>query len=130
MNISTQLLDYNALEICTSNLTNKCDNYLWNFNYWCCCYGNKVIHNSCNMCICDLPGMYALMSMLQLLHVTPSHLRSKRYTGIHKPCIPVLFLIPRVHLKVDQRVQRNNFPGIHLNVHQCTSGCIPGKLFL
>ena len=38
---------------------------------------------------------------------TLSHLRSKESTGIHKPCIPGLFPIPRVHLKVDQRVQRN-----------------------
>ena len=64
------------------------------------------------------------------IYVTLSHLRSKESTGIHKPCNPGLFPLPRVHLKVDQRVQRNNFPGIHLNVYQCTSGCIPGKLFL
>ena len=62
------------------------------------------------------------------VYVTLSHLRSKESTGIHKPCISGLFPLPRVHLKVDQRVQRNNFPGIHLNVHRCTSGCIPGKL--
>ena len=79
MNISTQLLDYNASVICTYNLMNKCDNCLWDSNYWCCYYGNKVIHNTCNMCISDLPDMYALiplalildksvMSMLQLLH--------------------------------------------------------------
>ena len=43
--------------------------------------------------------------------------------------MPDLFPLPRVHLKIDQRVQRNNFPGIHLNVHRCTSGCILGKLF-
>ena len=60
MNVSTQLLDYNAIAICTYSLTNKCDNYLWDSNYWCCCYGNKVIHDSCNMCIRDLPDMYAL----------------------------------------------------------------------
>ena len=45
-------------------------------------------------------------------------------------CIPGLFPLPRVHLKVDQRVQRNNFPKIHLNVHRCTSGFIPRKFFL
>ena len=55
-------------------------------------------------------------------NVTFSHPRSKELTGIHKPCIPGLFPIPRVHLKVNQRVQSNNFPGIHLNVHRCTSG--------
>ena len=105
-----------------------------------------MMHNTCSMAICDLPDVYAQgpqarglwayisgkspMAMLQLLHVTLSHLRSKEFTGIHKPCIPGLFSLPRVHLKVDQRVQRNNFPRIHLNVHRCTSGCIPGKLFL
>ena len=47
--------------------------------------------------------------------VTLSHFRSKESTGIHKPCIPA---IPRVHLKVDQSVQKNNSPRIHLNVSQ------------
>ena len=43
---------------------------------------------------------------------------SKESTWIHKPCIPGLFPIPTVHLKVDKRVQRDNFPGMHLNVSQ------------
>ena len=64
------------------------------------------------------------------IYVTLSHLRSKESTGIYEPGIPGLFPLPRVHLRVDQRVQRNNFPRIHLNVHWCTSGCIPVKLFL
>ena len=55
-----QLLDYKALPICTYNLANKCDIYLWDSNYWCCYYGNKVIHNTCNMAIRDLPDMYTL----------------------------------------------------------------------
>ena len=42
---------------------NKYDNYLWDLNCWYCYYGNKVIHNTCNMGIRDLPDMYA--------HVTP-----------------------------------------------------------
>ena len=50
----------NALAICTYNLASKCDIYLWDSNYWCCYYGNKVIHNTCNMAIRDLPDMYAL----------------------------------------------------------------------
>ena len=58
--MSTQLLHYNALAICTYNLMNKCDNNLWDSNYWCCYYWNKVIHNTCNMAIRDLPDMYAL----------------------------------------------------------------------
>ena len=29
---------------------------------------------------------------------------------------PWFIPLPKVHLKIDQRVQRNNFPGIHLNV--------------
>ena len=80
------------------------------------------------MYVCMYVCMYARMYVR--MYVTLSHLRSKESTGIHKPCIPGLFPLPRVHLKVDQRVQRNNFPGIHLNVHRCTSGCILGKLFL
>ncbi len=84
MNVSPQILDYNALAICTYNPTNKCDNYLWDSAY-CCYYGNGVLHNTCNMCIRDLPvcmpsalgpaalGLLAyisgksLMPMLQLL---------------------------------------------------------------
>ena len=74
--------------------------------------------------------VYICVCMHVCMYVTLSHLRSKESIGIHKPCIPGLFPIPRVHLKLDQSVQRNNFPGIHLNVHQCTSGCILGKSFL
>ena len=32
--------------------------------------------------------------------------------------------------RADQRVQRKDFPGIQLDVHRCTSSCIPGKSFL
>ena len=63
------------------------------------------------------------------IYVTLSHLRTKESTGIHKPCIPGLFPIPRVHLKVDQTLQGNNSPRMHLNVQQCTSECILGELF-
>ena len=31
--------------------------------------------------------------------------------------------------KIDQRVQINNFPGIHSDVYWCTFRCIPGELF-
>ena len=44
------------------------------------------------------------------------HLKPKESTGIHGLCIPGLFPMPRVHLKVDQRAQRNNLLGMHLNV--------------
>ena len=76
--------------------------------------------------------MYVCMYMCicMCIYITLSHLRLMEFTGIHKPCIPDLFPLPRVYLKVDQRVQRDNFPGIHLDVNQCTSGCIPGKLYL
>ena len=68
----------------TYNLMNKCDNYLWDSNYSCCCYGNRVIHNTCNMYIHDLPDMLALrlaayisgksfVPVLQLLHVYKLH---------------------------------------------------------
>ena len=56
--------------------------------------------------------------MVKHQHVTLSHFSSKESTGLHKPCIPGLFPIPRVPLKVDQSVQGNNFLGIHLNVSQ------------
>ena len=45
---------YFALAICTYNPTNKCDNCLWHSTYWCCYYGNKVLHNACNICIYDM----------------------------------------------------------------------------
>ena len=42
-NVSTPLLSYNALAICSYNLTNMCDNYLWHSIYWCCYYGNECV---------------------------------------------------------------------------------------
>ena len=47
---------------------NKCDKYLLDSNYWCCYYGNKVTHNSCNMAIHDLPDMYALSPQALGIH--------------------------------------------------------------
>ena len=32
--------------------------------------------------------------------------------------------------KVDQSLQRDNSPGLHLDVHQCTFECSPGELFI
>ena len=66
MNVSTQLLDYKALAICTYNPTIKCDNYLWHLTYWCCYYvtmAMNVLYNNCNVCIHDLPDMNALISL-------------------------------------------------------------------
>ena len=100
--MSTQLLDYKALVICTYNLANKYDIYLWDSNYWCCYYGNKVIHNTCNMALCDLPDMYtqslracgaalglrvyisgkSLMAMLQLLHIPEINKNLKFKKGV------------------------------------------------
>ena len=45
---------------------------------------------------------------------SPSHLV---YTSVHDQ-------------KADQRVQSKDFPGIQLDVHRCTSSCIPGKSLL
>ena len=59
MNASTQLLQYNALAISTYNPTNKCDNYLWPTGV--VFIATEVLHNTCNMCIHDLPDMYALI---------------------------------------------------------------------
>ena len=70
MNVSTQLLDYNA------NVTINCSIQPTGV----VTMAMKVLHNTCNMCICDLPDMNAfklwgyisgksLMPMLQPLHI-------------------------------------------------------------
>ena len=86
------------------------------------------------MCVCihihTYIYIYVCVCVCVYIYIALSHLRSKQSTGIHKPCIPGLFLLAKVHLKIDQRVQRNNFAGIHLNIHCCTSECILGKSFL
>ena len=58
MYVSLQLLDYNALAICTYNPTNKVDNYLWHSTSGIVTMATEVLHNTCNMCILDLPDMY------------------------------------------------------------------------
>ena len=51
--------------------------------------------------------------------VALSHLRFKEFAGIHKQ---YLFPIPiSVHLKVDQRIQRNNSSGMHTSLHLTVS---------
>ena len=55
--------------------------------------------------------MYTYTRDYAYTHVTLSHLRSKESTGIHEPCIPILLHDQRA----DQRVQRKDFPGIHLD---------------
>ena len=83
MNISIELLDCNALVICTYNyitpqtsVTITCGIQPTGV----ITMAMKVLHNTCNMCICDLPDMDALnpqayisgkslMPMLQLLLV-------------------------------------------------------------
>ena len=92
----TQLLDHNALAICTYILTNKRDNYFWDLHYWYCCYGNKVIYNTCNMCIDDLPDMYALSpracgswaSGIHIRHILHAHfttiyMHTGKYTYVY-----------------------------------------------
>ena len=54
----TQLLNYNALAI--FNPTNKYNNCLWHSTYW-CTMTMKVLRNTCNLCIRDLPDMNALI---------------------------------------------------------------------
>ena len=81
--------------------------------------------NRCNMGTRDLPDMYArsprdaglrayISGKSRVYPYSPSHLV---YTSVHDQ-------------KADQRVQRKDFPGIQLDVHRCTSSCIPGKSFL
>ena len=60
MHVSPQLLAYNSLATCSYNPTDKCDNYL---STGVVTMAMKVLHSSCNMCINDLPYMYALMPM-------------------------------------------------------------------
>ena len=40
---SSTLLAYNALAICTYNLTNNCDKYLWYSTYQNCYYRNESV---------------------------------------------------------------------------------------
>ena len=77
MYISPELFVYNELAICTYNSTNNCDNYLWYSTYWCCYYitmAMNVLHNACNMCICDLPCVCHQPSDLQPFSFS-SHIR-------------------------------------------------------
>ena len=87
--------------------------------YVCCVYTSVCAlymhaHNMCMYIMC----IYS--------YVTLSHLRSKESTGIHKPCIPGLFSLPRVHLK-DSKEKLSR------DTSECTpvyTGYIPGELFL
>ena len=47
---SSTVLTYTALAICTNNLTNNCDKYLWYLTYQYCYYGNESVTNIYNMC--------------------------------------------------------------------------------
>ena len=51
-----------TLATCTYDPTNKCDNHMWNQPILVLLLSMEleVLHNSCNMCICDLPDVYAL----------------------------------------------------------------------
>ena len=40
---SSTVLTYNALPICTNNLANNCDKYLWYSIYQYCYYGNESV---------------------------------------------------------------------------------------
>ena len=40
---SSTVLTYTALAICTNNLTNNCDKYLWYSTYQYCYYGNESV---------------------------------------------------------------------------------------
>ena len=80
-----------ALAICTYNLANKCDIYLWDSYYWSCYYGNKVIHNTCNMAIRDLPDMYTLIpracgpwaSGIHIRQIPHGHVTTITYFEMH-----------------------------------------------
>ena len=86
---------------------------------------NTILYTNCSSKKTSFSQRYICNTHFTTIYLTLSHLISKESTGIHKSCYSGLFPIPRVHLKVDQRVQGNNFPEIHLNVHQCTSECTP-----
>ena len=78
MYVCTRLLDYNALAICTHNPTNRCDNSPTGV----VTMAMKVLHNTCNMCIPDLPDMEAICMALgihirQFLH---AHVTTITYT--------------------------------------------------
>ena len=40
---SSTIPTYNVLAICTNNLTNNCDKYLWYSTYQYCYYGNESV---------------------------------------------------------------------------------------
>ena len=59
MNVSPQLLAYNALAVCFYitphiNVTITCSIQPTSVTI-----AMEVLHNSCNMCTCDLPDMHA-----------------------------------------------------------------------
>jgi len=66
-----------------------------------------VLSSLLNYLLYVLYKTYAGVCILTL-NVTLSHLRSKEFQRVHKPCIP--------HHR------------IHLNVHHCTFRCILGKV--
>ena len=67
MNLSSQLLDYNALLTCTyvritpqTSLTITCDIQPTGI----ATMAIKVLHNTCNMSFCDFPDMYSLNTLV------------------------------------------------------------------
>ena len=61
MIVSTQLLDHNALAICTYNPTNSVTITCSIQPTGVVTMAIKVLHNTCNMCIRDLPDINALI---------------------------------------------------------------------
>ena len=59
MNVSTQLLDYNALAVCSYNPTNKCVTITCGIQpTGVVTMAMEVLHNICNMGIKDLPDTH------------------------------------------------------------------------
>jgi len=103
----------------------------------------------------DLPDMYAQSLRaaspraedIHIRHITSAHVATNMY-HFHMHALIDVILKPtsksyKSHYinncafaraltsdqKIDQRIQINNFPGIHSDVYQCTFRCTPGKLF-
>ena len=125
------------LAICTYNLANKCDIYLWDSYYWCCYFGNKVIHNSCNMAMGDLPDMYTQSPratvtwpfVICLICIPSSSVCGPRTSGIHIRQIPHGHVTTITYIPVYTGIHwyTPNIHGYTSSIHGyiCVYPCIP-----
>ena len=96
----------------------KCDNCLWDSNYWYCCYGNKVINNACNISIHDLsdtvcmpegrgPWAYTYIHIRQIPHAHVTTITYILFSDILGIYVCALILYPSNFLT--QMCRMNHF---------------------